>query len=357
MARARNLKPAFFKNYDLADAGMACQLLFAGLWCLADREGRLEDRPRLIKAELFPYYNVDVNNELTVLKRLKFVDRYTVDGINIIEICNFKKHQNPHNTEKHSELPTRLGHDHGNPHEIRDLFDECSLTVNPPLNNGYLTVNPPLDNVGSCSGDKVAITQVCNSAKHESTHNTENHSKLLEKVEQQPCNPHEIRITDNIRSLTVNPPLVNGEYLASLLIPSLLIPDSLNKENNKKKKPATSDEVDFYDVPEKIVSDYKKLRKIKRAAMTQTAIDKIKTEAEKAGISLADALTICCARGWIGFDAEWLNTKTSNVRASTEKPEKFDPTTYVNQPQKAPKNEHEITINSYGEPVLRLDAT
>lgn len=107
MARARNIKPNFFKNYDLADQGMAAQLLFAGLWCLADKEGRLEDKPRLIKAEIFPYYEVDVNGELTKLERLGFVDRYEVNGFQIIEICNFKKHQSPHHTEKNSELPCK----------------------------------------------------------------------------------------------------------------------------------------------------------------------------------------------------------------------------------------------------------
>jgi hypothetical protein len=136
MARARNLKPNFFKNYELADAGMACQLLFEGLWCLADREGRLEDKPRLIKAELFPYYDVDVNRELTVLARLKFIDRYVVDGIAVIEVRNFKKHQNPHHTEKPSILPGKPVKEAGNPHEIRTSDNNGYLTVNSPLQDG-----------------------------------------------------------------------------------------------------------------------------------------------------------------------------------------------------------------------------
>jgi hypothetical protein len=136
MARARNLKPGFFKNYELADAGMACQLLFQGLWCLADREGRLEDKPRLIKAEIFPYYDVDVNRELTVLARLKFIDRYVIDGIAVIEVCNFKKHQNPHHTEKPSTLPAKLIQEAGNPHEIKTPDNNGELTVNSPLVDG-----------------------------------------------------------------------------------------------------------------------------------------------------------------------------------------------------------------------------
>ena len=43
--RTRLLKPGFFMNEELARLPVRARLLFAGLWCLADREGRLEDRP------------------------------------------------------------------------------------------------------------------------------------------------------------------------------------------------------------------------------------------------------------------------------------------------------------------------
>jgi hypothetical protein len=134
MARARNIKPAFFKNYELADLGPVAQLLFAGLWCLADRDGRLEDKPRFIKAELFPYYECDVNGELTELQRLGFVRRYTVGGVDVIEVLNFKKHQTPHNTEKASTLPA--------------FEAQTPRKPAPMLVNGEPTVNPPKHNDG-----------------------------------------------------------------------------------------------------------------------------------------------------------------------------------------------------------------
>ena len=65
----------------------------------------MEDKPRLIKAEIFPYYDCDVNGELTKLERLGLVVRYEAGGFAVIEVCNFKKHQTPHNTEKASTLP------------------------------------------------------------------------------------------------------------------------------------------------------------------------------------------------------------------------------------------------------------
>lgn len=50
MAGARNIKPGFFTNDVLAACDQLARLLFAGLWTVADRAGRLEDRPKRIKA-------------------------------------------------------------------------------------------------------------------------------------------------------------------------------------------------------------------------------------------------------------------------------------------------------------------
>lgn len=108
MARARNIKPGLFKNEVLGTADPFITLLFEGLWILADREGRLEDRPLRIKAELFPYReNFDINGYLTVLERFGFIERYKVDQQAVIQIAKFHKHQSPHVTEKPSELPAK----------------------------------------------------------------------------------------------------------------------------------------------------------------------------------------------------------------------------------------------------------
>jgi len=62
-------------------------------------------------------------------------------------------------------------------------------------------------------------------------------------------------------------------------------------------------------VTDSVWQDWISLRKAKRAAVTQTAIDGIEREARKAGVSLQTALETCCARGWTGFKAEWLKDK------------------------------------------------
>jgi uncharacterized protein YdaU (DUF1376 family) len=52
--------------------------------------------------------------------------------------------------------------------------------------------------------------------------------------------------------------------------------------------------------------DFQKLRKAKKAPLTESAIAGIRTEASKAGITLMQALSECCQRGWTGFKAEWI---------------------------------------------------
>lgn len=103
--RARSLKPGFFKNEKLAALPFEARLLFIGLWCLADREGRLEDRPKRISAEVFPYERVNVDKLLDVITCHGFTLRYEVDGNRYIQIVNFSKHQFPHPHEAKSIIP------------------------------------------------------------------------------------------------------------------------------------------------------------------------------------------------------------------------------------------------------------
>jgi hypothetical protein len=105
MARSRNIKPGFSRNEDLAECSVWARLCFALLPTVADREGRLEDRPKRIKGELFPFDTVDVDPLLAELQDRGLITRYTVDGRALIQILAFLKHQNPHHREPPSILP------------------------------------------------------------------------------------------------------------------------------------------------------------------------------------------------------------------------------------------------------------
>ena len=105
MARARLLKPGFFSNEELCELPAFARLLYAGLWTIADRDGRLDDRPKRIKAEVLPYDRVDVAVLLDKLEEKGFIHRYVVEQAHFIQIVKFSVHQHPHKNEPPGVIP------------------------------------------------------------------------------------------------------------------------------------------------------------------------------------------------------------------------------------------------------------
>jgi len=103
--RQRLIRPGFFANEVLASLPPLTRLLFAGLWCIADREGRLEDRPSRIKAQCLPYDSTDPDEQLASLESSGFIIRYSVNGQKFIAIPKWHQHQWPHIKEAQSLIP------------------------------------------------------------------------------------------------------------------------------------------------------------------------------------------------------------------------------------------------------------
>ena len=125
MARARNIKPAFFDNDLLADIEPLGRLLFIGLWTIADYKGDLVYREKRIKAQLLPYDNCDIKKIMINLDKSGFI-RFYSDGDSIyLNIANFSKHQNPHKNErqKGSDIPEYS-------ESMSQLVDLTTLTIN-----------------------------------------------------------------------------------------------------------------------------------------------------------------------------------------------------------------------------------
>lgn len=100
MPRARLLKPEFFRSEDVGSLPPMARLLFAGLWTISDRDGRMLDRPRRIAADLFPYdEDPQVDENLFLLAERGLIVRYLADGKRCIQISSFAKHQTPHHKE------------------------------------------------------------------------------------------------------------------------------------------------------------------------------------------------------------------------------------------------------------------
>jgi hypothetical protein len=103
------VKPQFFTHYELYEAeqqsGLPLRLAYEGLWCVADREGRFEWKPPVLKLDILPYDTLDFGSILTALEKAGFVRGYTVDGRKYGVIPTFSRHQNPHVHERASVIP------------------------------------------------------------------------------------------------------------------------------------------------------------------------------------------------------------------------------------------------------------
>lgn len=235
----------------LVERSFEVRILFIGLWTLADREGRVENRPKRIKLELFPYDDVDVSSMLNELAEDGFVRIYECAGKKVVQIENFLKHQTPHGTEKDSELPDENG----------------EYTVHERTDKGYVTGK-----------------------------------KRINSTAQQNDNG---KLTLNERNDSVGAEGVNT------LNPDVLNPDNLNQEK-EKHSPEKQARFDFKaalvlaGVDPNVAADYITTRKAKKCVQTETAFNLLSAESSKAGLSVADAVAICCKRGWGGFDASWI---------------------------------------------------
>ena len=106
MARIRTLHPRFFEDDELASAvSIPGRLLFLGLLTIADRAGRIEDRPLRIKAAVFPYDAVKIDALLSELVASGSVERYSAGGRGVLSIRSWSRYQRPHPREADSSLP------------------------------------------------------------------------------------------------------------------------------------------------------------------------------------------------------------------------------------------------------------
>jgi hypothetical protein len=160
VSRLRTLKPGFFLDDELAECPPLTRLLFAGLWVIADREGRLEDRPKRIKTETLPYDDCDVDAMLGELCERGFIVRYESGGRRFIAIPTWAKHQSPHVKEAASTIPAPDGPGASRVQAPDEQPSSCSgsclgsgnqVKSVPPISGEIVGAQQPVDN--SLPGD------------------------------------------------------------------------------------------------------------------------------------------------------------------------------------------------------------
>lgn len=86
---------------------------------------------------------------------------------------------------------------------------------------------------------------------------------------------------------------------------------SSNKKNTRTAKAVANRPSE---IPEALWEDFLVLRRAKRSPFTESALKQFYREAARAGITLEQVLNICCARAWVGFNADWLKEKTNQPK-------------------------------------------
>ena len=105
MARIRTIKPEFFTSESVLSVSPLARLFFIGLWCEADREGRLKWKPKTLKFRYLPADAVDIESLSDELIEEGMINIYSVDGDEYCEIPSFTSHQVINNRERESEIP------------------------------------------------------------------------------------------------------------------------------------------------------------------------------------------------------------------------------------------------------------
>jgi hypothetical protein len=102
--RIRSVKPDYFRDEKLSDLEtqypeLRIMLVFEGLWCVSSGEGVFVWNPRVLKLDILPLVQYDLERSLHVLESSGMIRRFEADGKVYGHIVNFLKHQRISNKE------------------------------------------------------------------------------------------------------------------------------------------------------------------------------------------------------------------------------------------------------------------
>ncbi len=83
------------------------------------------------------------------------------------------------------------------------------------------------------------------------------------------------------------------------------IKNTTQNTNKKNTKKSDLDLLANFGITGQLADDFIVLRKAKKAPITETALKGYQSEADKAGISICEAVAIAIKRNWQGFNASW----------------------------------------------------
>jgi len=252
--KIRSIKPDFWKSETVAGLPFEARLFFIGLWNLADDYGRFRAHPKIVRGELLPFDDdAPVDRWLEQIADAGLIVLYEVDGTRYGWVRGFSEHQKI-DRRAASRLPEPspqhlVGHADHEPTPADDPAD--------PAGN----VAEPADSPGD---------------------------------------PAEVRALDTETEMEMEVVPARGAGRAE----TAREPRRRDASEGTTRAAAPPRPPD---VPESVWNDWVALRKAKRAKVSLTALQGLRREAAKAGMSLAAALEHAVTQGWQGFRADWVD--------------------------------------------------
>jgi len=126
-----------------------------------------------------------------------------------------------------------------------------------------------------------------------------------------------LRMTEKEVLSAIKPLIDNGFFIddSNMLASSLQDATTEKRQSRDRDRDRVREETETPSgVSESVFKDYLEVRKTKKAKWTETALKGLTKEAEKAGMSLQEAMELCCARGWVGFKAEWVKDQETKAK-------------------------------------------
>ena len=284
MAEKRMFSKTIIDSDAFLDMPLSTQALYFHLSMRADDDGFVNN-PKKIQRMVGA---CDDDCKLLLVKR--FILAFE-NGVIVI------KHWRLHNTLRKDRYKPTLYQDELSTLRLKD---DGAYTDN-PAEGGSQMVAKRLP-----CGDQLGVNQV-NSINDEILSNDQSACENTTNINEMGiCNKN-----GNQMATTWQPSIDKNRLVEKNITTNVVI-----QENEKPKKSIRSKKADIekpQDVSEQVWTDFKQLRKQKKAPITLTVISRIRKEAEKAGITLDDALSTCCMRGWQGFNASWLHEDEKSV--------------------------------------------
>lgn len=264
MARIRSIKPDFWTDEKLVELSLEARLFFIGTWNFADDNGNVHRSAKKLKMQIFPADTIDCETIIQSLIAHGLLTEYSVNGNQYLHINGFRKHQVINRPSKSLIPEPDLSHANAITSHYTEEFNEDSLNDDEVLHDDSVNTH------GVLTEDSL----------------TEGKGKERKR-----------------KGINTTPLTPQGEIC---------------KKSSHKNKFSCTHKPDK--VSEPVWSDFVTLRKAKRAPLSQTALQGIEREAEKAKISLEAALSMCCERGWQGFQASWLSETSMQAKVAQKPP-------------------------------------